>query len=201
MVSHLGGAGKYGCIHVRRGDWILDKKKVVEMKTLAHNVRDVMKGVTTMYIATNEADHSKLAPLADLLGVDLVFLDMKVISTDSDGNRSALAAPPDLMIPNIDQLVCSRASVFSGTWLSTYSGYIQRLRGYYRDTKDRSIYYNEQMNKAGVSHYIRGTGSVTQDFTDEPSWHVKQGVLNPPNWAQDGYPEVYADLQEPMQQW
>lgn len=204
MVAALGGASKYGCLHVRRGDWILDKKKVVDMTTLANNVRGILNGVTVLYIATNEVDHSKVAPLADLLGVTLRFLDMDVISTDLQGRRSALSSPPSLMIPNIDQLVCSRASVFSGTWLSTYTGYIQRLRGYYRDTPDRNIYYNERMNTAGVSHFIRGTGSVTQDFDGDgggPSWHVPAGVTNPPVWSQDGYPESYADLQTPLQQW
>lgn len=32
---------------------------------------------------------------------------------------------------HIETIVCSRASVFAGTWFSTFSGYIHRLRGYH----------------------------------------------------------------------
>ena len=44
----------------------------------------------------------------------------------------------------IDTIVASRARVFVGTWFSTFSGYITRLRGYYGEAhgeKAHSYYY------------------------------------------------------------
>ena len=40
----------------------------------------------------------------------------------------------------IDTLVASRGVVFAGTWFSTFSGYIVRLRGYYGMSKFSSYY-------------------------------------------------------------
>jgi hypothetical protein len=31
----------------------------------------------------------------------------------------------------VDSIVCSRAAEFAGTWFSTFTGYIHRLRGYH----------------------------------------------------------------------
>jgi hypothetical protein len=40
----------------------------------------------------------------------------------------------------IDQLVASRAKIFYGCWFSTFTGYINRLRGYHSDNKKVSGY-------------------------------------------------------------
>lgn len=31
----------------------------------------------------------------------------------------------------VDSIVCGRAAAFAGTWFSTFTGYIHRLRGYH----------------------------------------------------------------------
>ena len=41
----------------------------------------------------------------------------------------------------VEQLVCANAHTFFGTPLSTFSGYITRLRGYYRDDRYANTYY------------------------------------------------------------
>jgi hypothetical protein len=40
----------------------------------------------------------------------------------------------------IDQVVCTRATIFVGTWFSTFSGYITRMRGYL-GLEDKSVFY------------------------------------------------------------
>ena len=42
----------------------------------------------------------------------------------------------------VDQVVCVRGSVFVGTWFSTFTGFITRMRGYlgYRDA---SVYFGD----------------------------------------------------------
>lgn len=51
----------------------------------------------------------------------------------------------------VDQIVAAAGRVFIGTSLSTYTSYIQRLRGYLgttRKIKDLSCYYHNKMNEA-----------------------------------------------------
>ncbi len=53
------------------------------------------------------------------------------------------------MLGMLDQIVCTRGDIFVGTWFSTFSAYIIRLRGYlhypdvanlYGDMKHRYLY-------------------------------------------------------------
>ena len=48
-----------------------------------------------------------------------------------------------------DQVLCSAANgVFVGTWFSTFSGYITRMRGYL-GYKDKSVYYGDKEHRYG----------------------------------------------------
>jgi hypothetical protein len=47
----------------------------------------------------------------------------------------------------VESIVCSRSKRFAGTWMSTFSGYIHRLRGYHG---------------LGEASYFHSTGHVTQ---------------------------------------
>ena len=42
----------------------------------------------------------------------------------------------------IDQIVCTRGKMFVGTWFSTFTGYITRMRGYL-GYKDTSVYFGD----------------------------------------------------------
>jgi hypothetical protein len=42
----------------------------------------------------------------------------------------------------IDQLVASRGTLFYGCWFSTFTGYINRLRGYHADDHQLPLYEN-----------------------------------------------------------
>jgi hypothetical protein len=46
----------------------------------------------------------------------------------------------------IDQVVCTRGDIFVGTWFSTFTGYITRMRGYlgYPDT---SVYFGDMAHR------------------------------------------------------
>ena len=41
----------------------------------------------------------------------------------------------------LDQVIASQGRVFVGTWYSTFTGYINRLRGYYGKPKTTSYYF------------------------------------------------------------
>ena len=46
----------------------------------------------------------------------------------------------------IDQVVCTRGNIFVGTWFSTFSGYITRMRGY-MGKEDKTIYYGDMKHR------------------------------------------------------
>ena len=83
----------------------------------------------TLYIATDERDKSFFKPLADMY--DVTFLDdyMHLIE-DMNPNYYGM----------LDQLVAYKGEVFFGTWFSTLSGYINRMRGYYSTKKQLDGY-------------------------------------------------------------
>lgn len=73
-----------------------------------------------LYIATDERDKSFFDPFRK--HYDIVFLDdFKHLLTKVNTNYYGM----------LDQLVASKGRVFFGTWFSTLSGYVNRMRGYY----------------------------------------------------------------------
>jgi len=83
---------------------------------------NTLKRGATVYIATDEKDKSFFKPFAD--AYDIVFLDdfmhlLQGVNTNYFGM--------------IEQLVASRGNKFYGTFYSTFTGYINRLRGYHAD--------------------------------------------------------------------
>jgi hypothetical protein len=47
--------------------------------------------------------------------------------------------------------VCSRARIFVGTKLSTFSGYIQRMRGYMTDQPHKEVYDTQTVFPSGYA--------------------------------------------------
>jgi hypothetical protein len=77
---------------------------------------------STIYIATDERDKSFFAPLNKhykILYLDDFLEDLGDINTNFYGM--------------VDQLITSRGRTFFGCWFSTFTGYINRLRGYHAD--------------------------------------------------------------------
>jgi hypothetical protein len=111
--------GEYDAMHIRRGDFQykvtrLDPSKIYE------NSKDQLTEGATVFIATDERKNKRalLQPLAD--HYDLVFLeDFQHLYKDIETNYYGM----------LDQLVSYKSRVFIGTWFSTFSGYINRLRG------------------------------------------------------------------------
>lgn len=116
------GQSDFDTLHVRRGDFQytvtrFDADEIYEMTS--KNITDN----TTVYISTDERKKDFFNPLKE--HYDVVFLDdfieenLKGINTNYYGM--------------IDQLVASRGRLFFGCWFSTFTGYINRLRGYHAD--------------------------------------------------------------------
>lgn len=108
-------------VHIRRGDFVLQYKNVVVDAELISNVaQEIIEPNSTVFIATDEKNKSYFDPLArhyDLCFLDDFAHDLRNVNINYFGI--------------VDQIVASRGDVFIGTWFSTLSAYVNRLRGYY----------------------------------------------------------------------
>lgn len=111
--------GEYDSFHVRRGDFQYKKVKV-GADVLYEQSKDQLQEGATLYIATDERDKEFFNLLKQKY--DVTFLDdyMHLIQGVNPNYYGML-----------DQLVAYKGRVFFGTWFSTLSGYINRMRGYY----------------------------------------------------------------------
>lgn len=115
------GSGGYSALHVRRGD--LQYKKVkIPAQEWYDNTKDVWYPNELLYIATDERDKSFFNDLKK--HHELRFLD------DYWDLANLSSLDPNYM-GMIDTIVASRGRAYAGTWFSTFSGYINRLRGYH----------------------------------------------------------------------
>ena len=46
----------------------------------------------------------------------------------------------------IDQVVCTRGDIFVGTWFSTFTGYITRMRGY-MGYQDKAVFFGDKAHR------------------------------------------------------
>jgi len=143
--------GIYDAMHVRRGDFQFSPTQLP-----ADELYDLSKGNleqgSTLYVATDEKNKTFFEPLKK--HYDVVFLDdflhvLPGVNTNYYGM--------------IDQLVCYKSRIFYGTWWSTLSGYVNRMKGYYtakhelegyKDGTLRSFYFTPPERVLQMRSYI-----------------------------------------------
>ncbi len=105
-------------VHIRRGDFKRQynmQTRTIEELYLAS--KDILKANSTIFIATDEPDKSFFQPLGDYY--DICFLDdFHHLLDDIDSNLFGL----------IEQMVLSKGDIFIGTYYSTFSAYVFRIR-------------------------------------------------------------------------
>lgn len=124
------GGGGYSAMHIRRGEFQYKKVKISAEKWY-ENTKEIWKPNEIIYIATDERDKSFFDPIAK--HHDIRFLDdyWDIAGLgDIDSNYFGM----------IDTIISSRARAFAGTWFSTFTGYINRMRGYHGMTMMDSWY-------------------------------------------------------------
>ena len=127
--------GQFHSMHVRRGDFQY-KKTRVSAQELLKQIQDIFQDGDVLFIATDERKKSFFQPLAK--HYTLYFLD--------DFVGSALG--PEIntnYYGMIDQLVASRGKLFFGCWFSTFTSYINRLRGYHSQRNQEPGYENGEL--------------------------------------------------------
>jgi hypothetical protein len=124
------GGGGFSAMHIRRGDFQYKRVKL-PAEEWYENTKEIWQPKEIMYIATDERNKTFFDPITK--HHDLRYLDDYFELADL-GNLD----------PNyfgmIDTIVASRARAFAGTWFSTFTGYINRMRGYHGMTMQDSWY-------------------------------------------------------------
>lgn len=121
-AASMGLPTEFYSMHIRRGDFSIQYPEgaVSAEDLLLQFEADGIPEKKLIYIATDEKDKSFFQPFKDKYHA--VFLDDFAAHFDSiDSVYYGL----------LDQLVASTGELFFGTWPSTFSSYINRLRGYY----------------------------------------------------------------------
>jgi len=127
--------GLFDSFHIRRGDFQYKKTRVPAEEILDVS-KDTLEEGATVYIATDERKKEFFKPLADKY--DVVYLDdfMHLIPNMNTNYFGML-----------DALVASKGRIFWGTWFSTFSSYINRMRGY-TNAKNRTDGYEDGTMKS-----------------------------------------------------
>lgn len=121
-TSHPNPTGSFDSFHIRRGDFqrwypeiFLSASEIYQS-----NTRGIVPEGRTVYVATDETNQTFFEPLRE--HYHLLFLN-DFVAELGNLNPSYYGM--------VDQLVASRGHTFFGSYYSTFSGYINRLRGYH----------------------------------------------------------------------
>jgi hypothetical protein len=123
--EHGNEDGIFDTMHIRRGDFQY-KDTRVDADVIYSNMKHLIPEGTAIYIATDEKDKSFFKIFHDHYHVYFLddFLDhLEGVNTNFFGM--------------LDQRVASRGRTFVGCFYSTFTGYINRMRGYHSQ-KDKS---------------------------------------------------------------
>jgi hypothetical protein len=142
--------GVFDTFHIRRGDFQYQNTRI-DAEEIYNNVRDVLEENSTIFIATDERNMTFFDPLKEHYHLYFLHDFMDIIS---DVNKNYYGM--------LDQLVASRGRTFIGTFYSTFTGYINRIRGYHAQ-KDKflghelgrinSFFYAPKKMKYEMQHY------------------------------------------------
>jgi hypothetical protein len=147
------GSGGFSTMHVRRGDLQFTEVKISAEKLLQGVENHLLPG-ETLYIATDEADKSFFAPFHDA--------GYKVKMLQDYYTRAGLAHINQNYVGMIESIVAAHGRTFTGTYKSSFTGYIYRLRLYYGKPSDSNWHHTPGMEK--VLH------DVETDMSDTPIW-------------------------------
>lgn len=134
--------GQYSAFHVRRGDFQYKDVKI-SAEAMMTNVGHLLPHNELLYIATDERNKSFFQPFRQRFPSIRFLEDFEDIADLKGINPNYLGM--------IDQVVCMRGRYFVGTWFSTFSGYITRMRGYY-GYHDYSVWYADKVRRDRFHH-------------------------------------------------
>ena len=147
--------GGYSSLQIRRGDLQYKEVKFGSLEWYM-NTREVWNPSEILYIATDERNQTFFDDFRGKHKGPLRFFD-------DYKELAGLGKIDPTLYGMIDTVVASRGTVFAGTWFSTFSGYIIRLRGYFGQSKfftyyswlERKFFMHRWMEVGDGSYYAR----------------------------------------------
>jgi len=142
----------YHAFHIRRGDFQY-KHTRMGADQIWNNTKHLLDPTrsTLVYIATDEKDKSFFEPFKKQYTVRFLRdYVAKALLGDGHLNQNHIGM--------VEQVICANAHTFIGTPLSTFTGYITRMRGYYRDNRYSKTFYTmpEEMYSLQERTEIKG---------------------------------------------
>jgi len=137
--------GKFVAFHIRRGDFQHKHVKLPADEILSltsHLVPNSKERIA--YIATDEKNMSFFDPFKEQFRAVYFLSDFAKSADLKHMNQNYFGM--------IEQVICASSDIFIGTPLSTFTGYITRIRGYMNSTSpgiyERTFYFmNKQMHQ------------------------------------------------------
>lgn len=168
----------YFAFHIRRGDFQYahtQRAAADIVKTSEHLLAPHRERTALLYISTDEADKSYFQPFQTLnnRSMQVRFLENYLPKLPA----AFLKGFNKNHIGMIEQVICANAHTFIGTPLSTFTGYITRMRGYYRDGRYKRTYYTmkdvmyqlQRQEEIEGPFWAREFAVAHKDIDDDPS--------------------------------
>lgn len=149
IVHALNAEGKeWSTMHVRRGD--LQYKQVkISAEEWYNNLKEIWNEGEMIFIATDEKNKTFFDPLKQ--HHELRFLD-------DYWDTANLGELDPYFYSMVDTIVASHGRTFAGTWFSTFTAFINRMRGYLGYSMMDS-WYGWMPRKESVRQYKYPTGN------------------------------------------
>jgi hypothetical protein len=170
MLRQASPDGTFHTFHCRRSEQFSHQfgRQPTAEEIVQIALPDVPPG-STVYIATDEVKHTWFAPF---------FAQWKVsFLSDYDQEIRGISADYYGML---DQLVASRGTKMFGSWMSTFTGYINRLRGYH----------------AQLKHLDGWKEGLIESYFYQPQWRNAMRKYESPKrfWFGREYPIAWRDI-------
>ena len=164
------GNGEFYAIHARRGDFQFKEVKI-SAEQMVENLKDLIPKGAVVYLSTDDPDGVCKNCLVQRKPCEEYTKGSKPPGCPEDPSWKALTdygwkvrmlKDYQHLIkednPNwfgmIESIVCSRAKVFAGTYFSTFTGYIHRLRGFHGIDKDTYYHHPKFKNLLQTSKRV-----------------------------------------------
>eukprot|EP01062_Namystynia_karyoxenos_P058790 TRINITY_DN50277_c0_g1_i1.p1 TRINITY_DN50277_c0_g1~~TRINITY_DN50277_c0_g1_i1.p1 ORF type:complete len:777 (+),score=257.76 TRINITY_DN50277_c0_g1_i1:150-2480(+) len=162
MIREEAGEAGFSAMHVRRGELQYQEVKISAKELLA-NTADHLHSGELLYIATDEKQKSFFKPFEER-GYRVRFLKDYY-------DRAGLGKINQNFIGMIESIVVSHGRTFTGTHLSSFSGYIYRLRLYYGKPLESNWYHSHGKAKLlqrretdQLAEWMPGMGIFTREW-------------------------------------
>lgn len=181
IIKALGDS--YSSLHVRRGEF---QYKVVKIpaEEWYNNTKEIWKPKEVLYIATDERNKTWFDPIAKHHPVKFL---------DDYWDLAGLGKLDSSYLGMIDTLVASRGRAFAGTWFSTFTGYINRMRGYHGLSMQDSWYsFLDRKTTVQKWEYPHGNYHARE-------WHIGWVGIDGDQVIEheaSGEPEILMDVKE-----